>query len=54
MPNTPLVIIIKGNKNKENKKEKMKGIVELDNSMIADTLRESLTAQIISKKNKGR
>lgn len=43
-PNTPLVVIIKGNKTKENKKEKMKGIVELENSMIADTLQDSLVA----------
>lgn len=48
------MVIIKGNKTKENKKEKMKGIVELDNSMVADTLQESLTAQIFSTKKKGR
>lgn len=48
------MVIIKGNKTKENKKEKMKGIVELDNSMVADTPKESLTAQIFSTKKKGR
>lgn len=32
----------------------MKGIIEQDNSVIADTLQESLTAQIISTKKKGR
>lgn len=52
MPNASLVGIIKGNK--EKKKENMKGIVELDHSMIADTLHASLTAQIISTKEEGR
>lgn len=54
IPNTPLVVKIKGSNTKENKKEKMKGIIEQDNSVIADTLQESLTAQIISTKKKGR
>lgn len=53
MPNRPLVVIIKGDKTKENKKEKMKGLIELGNSMISDAPQESLTAQIISRKKKG-
>lgn len=57
MPDALLVGIIKGDKNKEEKKKKkvkIKGIVELDHSVIEDTLHASLTAQIISPKKKGR
>lgn len=54
MPNAPIAGIIKGSKKKEKKKEKMKGIIELDHSMIANTLHASLTAEIISTKKKGR
>lgn len=38
----------------DKKKVKMNGITELDHSTIADTLHESLTAQIASTKKKGR
>lgn len=52
-PNAPLVGIIKGNKNKEKKKENIKRIIKLDHTMIAETLHASLTGQLISTRKKG-